>query len=129
MVSLPRSGVVYLTGICIKRAFQKKVEQITTHEMDLIFDYVTHNKWYDLANSVSKIPDGTEKEGIGKFMFYNLGWDQTKSQLSSHLGAIFSRSGIWEYNGKIRGIQFRRNLDQWREPLRIHCQRSLSSNK
>ena len=73
--------------------------------------------WVCLANDVQKLKNGTEKEGLGKFVFSKLGWSTTKAQLSSHIGAIFSDSGVWAYNGKKRGIKFKKNNNKWKEGI------------
>lgn len=52
-------------------------------------------EWKDLANNAAKLYMGTEKNGIGKFM-YSLRPEVPYAQLSSQLAAIFYRSEVWE---------------------------------
>lgn len=81
------------------------------------------NQWVPLANNVEKLKNRKEKEGIGRFLYVHLKWNTTDCQLAGHLGVIFSLSGVWEFNGKERGFQFRRLNKDWRDLIRgYYCQ-------
>jgi hypothetical protein len=80
--------------------------KFSVEEIQAIAIYVEQNGWTDLANNISKLGNGTEKEGIGKFLYNDLNCDITKCQASSQLSAIFTHAGIWEHNGKSRSMQF-----------------------
>lgn len=41
----------------------------TNTEIDGLIAYIKEKDVVPLANSVSKVPDGTEKDGIGKYIF------------------------------------------------------------
>jgi hypothetical protein len=92
--------------------------EFTENELYQISEYVK-NDWICLSNNVDKLKNGTEKDGLGKFVYSSLGWDTTKSQLSSQLFALFTNSDIWEDNGKTRNIQVKRRHDDWKEMLNI----------
>ncbi|NPE29572.1 glycosyltransferase family 4 protein [Methanococcoides sp. SA1] len=94
---------------------------ITKDELRKLDDYMAEGQWKTLSNNVSKLRNGTEKEGIGKFLYNDLHWTNTEAQLSSYIGSIFYRAGVWEYNGKKRGIQFRRITDEWQKLMKSYC--------
>lgn len=100
----------------IKDVYFDKI--ILEKELNLIQDYVIKDKWTDLANNVEKLKRGDEKDGLGKFLYKELSWSITDSQLASHIGAIFTHSMVWRDNGKKRGIQFARQNDNWKDRLR-----------
>jgi len=100
-------------SIHIYRDFDLRSKQITTSKIisrDVINDlliYLSEFKEFTLANNVTKLANGTErKDGIGYFLFNNLGWSTTDCQLASHIGSIFSNADIWRSNGKKRNIKF-----------------------
>ncbi len=106
-------------NITIERKFKNESTESTiirNIEVNKIFEYV-EEEWVSLANNVEKLRKGTEKEGIGKFMYEVLRWNETDCQLSGHLGAIFTKTGVWDHNGMKRGIMFRRKLPYWKESL------------
>jgi hypothetical protein len=111
------------SSISISRKFNTKngemmiKDNITKEELQKIHEYMKSD-WICLANNVQKLKNGTEKEGLGKFVFSKLGWSTTKAQLSSHIGAIFSDSGVWHYNGKKVGIKFKRGIIKWNEGIK-----------
>jgi len=82
-------------AVKIQRIFKTKSGRsennriITKTELDSINAYLSENEWIPLANNVEKLRNGTEKEGIGKFLYTELGWSEVDSQLASHLGALF----------------------------------------
>jgi hypothetical protein len=62
--------------------------------------------WFPLANSVSKMPAGTEKAGLGSFI-YRMSGDVTHAQGASYLGVVLEEAGILEWNQKSTGIEWR----------------------
>lgn len=86
---------------------------VRVDDLNRLDEYMGDGNWKDLANNVEKLANGTEKLGIGKFLCNDLGWTTTDAQLSGHLGVIFSRSKVWEYNGKMRGMKFKRISNNW----------------
>lgn len=90
---------------------------VTLIDLDRIHSYVKKNNWTHLANSVSKVPNGTEKEGIGRFMYEELGLTVNDAQLASHISALFCQAGIWESNGVVKGMMFRNVKDDWKITL------------
>ncbi len=66
--------------------------------------------WVRLANNVSRLRTGTEGEGLGRFLYNDLGWDTTEAQLASHLAALFVHCGWCElaHPVKRRPILFRK---------------------
>jgi hypothetical protein len=119
------------SSISISRKFNAKnrrlsvTDIISEEELRKIFEYVGSN-WVCLANNVERLGNETEKEGLGKFVFSELSWTQTKAQLSSHIGAIFQASAIWEHNGKKIGIEFRRKNSNWMERLQGYCMECIN---
>ena len=96
-----------------KKGPKKDYRKISSPDLGAVVDYVSTYKWHDLANNVATIKNGIEKEGIGRFLHDNLGWLPGDCQLASHLGAIFFKSGVWDYNGKKKGIKFKGKGTGW----------------
>lgn len=118
--------------ILIRRKFKNyAVETLNSDELNKLNDYMKDGNWKDLANNVENLATGNEKEGIGKFLYDKLGSDTAKSQLSSHLGAIFFNSKVWEYNGKKIGMKFRRISNNWCKMVKSYYEttKSLESIK
>lgn len=59
-----------------------------------------------LANSVSKLYNGVEKQGIGTFVYNNSEQDMVKAQSVSQLMPVLHELGLVEHNNKKRGILF-----------------------
>lgn len=83
-------------------------------------------EWKDLANNAAKLYMGTEKDGIGKFL-YRLRTEVPYAQLSSQLAAIFYYSGVWEWNERKRGMKFLLFSGNWKEKTMQYYRNSLSS--
>ena len=119
------------SNIHIKRIFDFENEKkeltkiVTAHELDQLDDYMKDGIWKYIANNVEKLSLGTEKSGIGVFLYDNLNWSGTEAQLSGHLGVIFYKSGMWDYNEKKRGIQHKRISDNWNELVRNYYEKNI----
>lgn len=83
-------------------------------------------EWKDLANDAAKLYMGTEKEGIGKFL-YRLRPEVTYAQLSSQLASIFYHSEVWEWNEQKRGMKFLLLPGSWQEKIIQYYRNSLAS--
>lgn len=99
----------------IKREPNSKIEVVTSQDIDALQEYLKGGDWFALSNNVEKLHQGAENEGIGWFLFNFCDYDPTQAQLSSHLGALFSDLGIWEWNSRKRGIKFRLITINWRD--------------
>lgn len=109
----------------IRKFTNSSKEKISFDDLNKLDEYMNDGGWKDLANNIEKLANGTEKSGIGKFLYDELGYDATKSQLSSHLGAIFYYSKVWEFNGKMRGMKFRRLSNRWSELVKEYYENGL----
>lgn len=105
-------------NVTISRRFSPKtgnlrhVRIISKEEINKILQYLDDFDHFYLRNSVSKLKNGTEKsDGIGYFMFNNLKWNSTESQLASHLAAVFCDAGLWRNNGAKRNITLEKITD------------------
>jgi hypothetical protein len=113
-------------NIHIRREFKNyEKETVSFDELNKLDEYMGDGQSKDLANNVEKLANGKEKAGIGKFLFNELGFNTTKSQLSSHLGAILSYSEVWKFNGKMRGMKFRRISDNWSELVKKYYENAM----
>jgi len=117
--------------IAIKRFFQMAhgrhlVETtIACSDIEKLHAYTGDRQWKDLANNVEKLANHTERPGLGWFLYEKLGWDTAGAQLSSHLGAIMTRAGVWDWNGKRRGMRFKLAAGTWVELLKAYFARRL----
>lgn len=117
-------------NILVMRKFNglkyKNFKLIRKEELQKIDNYMNGKEWVDLANNIEKIGNGTEKDGLGKYLFQSLGWKAGDAQLASHLGVIFTLSGAWSFNGSKKGIQFKKNNSPWQELLREYYINSVN---
>ncbi|GAB4000598.1 hypothetical protein GCM10028807_54090 [Spirosoma daeguense] len=86
---------------------------ISFEALKAIQEYVHKTGWTDMANSVSKLGDKTEREGLGKFLHETLKWGTTEAQLASQLFALFVHAGIWVSNDKQTNIQVKNQSINW----------------
>lgn len=95
----------------------RKLQMVSLSNLDLIHSYVSKNDWTHLANNVKKIPEGNEREGIGKFMYNELKLSISDAQLASQISALFCQAGTWESNGAVKGMMFKTLLTDWKLAL------------
>ena len=100
--------------ITIRRVFETRglAEDVrvrtTTHaELGRLLAAMADGEWWPLANNVEKLTNGTEQDGLGKFLYEQLDWTATDAQLAGHLGVILTGAGVWEWNQRKRGMMFR----------------------
>ena len=84
-----------------------RVHTITRNELERLLAEMADGESWPLANNVEKLTNGTEQHGLGQFLCEQLGWTPTDAQLAGHLGVILTGAGVWNYNGRRRGIMFR----------------------
>lgn len=117
-------------NIFIKRKFKKnlfpRIDKISRSHLDRLHEFMQDREWKALANNAAKMYMGTEKDGIGKFL-YRLRAEVTYAQLSSQLAAIFYHSGVWQWNEQKRGMKFLLISGSWQEKTTQHYKNSLGS--
>ncbi|WNQ09615.1 hypothetical protein MJA45_18510 [Paenibacillus aurantius] len=91
-------------NVSVKRDFHEY--SFSAELISAIHNFVKSHPDTPLANNVSKLGNGTEVEGIGKFILESLELTVAEAQLASQLAAIFCKSGVWISNGKVRGMRF-----------------------
>lgn len=107
----------------IRRRFvggQVTVNLYRSEELDQLNVFVAGKEWAALANNVEKLHHGTEKEGLGQFLKDALGMSVAAAQGASQLAALFVRAGVWEDNGRRRGMAFRCLTTDWRAALELY---------
>ncbi|MHC1754628.1 MAG: hypothetical protein AB9861_04220 [Methanosarcina sp.] len=114
-------------NIFIKRKFRKdcfpRIDKISCSHLDKLHEFMQDREWKDLANDAAKLYTGTEKDGIGKFL-YRLRQEVTYAQLSSQLAAIFYHSEVWEWNEQKRGMKFLLLPGSWQEKTMYYYRNS-----
>jgi len=116
-------------NLFIKRKLRRprfpRIDKISCNHLERLCMFMQDMEWKDLANDASKLYMGTEKDGIGKFL-YRLRPEVPYAQLSSHLGAIFYHSEVWKWNGQKRGMKFLLLSENWQEKIMQYYTISLS---
>jgi len=116
-------------NIFIKRKFKKgrfpRIDKISFSHLEKLCRFMEDLEWKDLANDAAKLYKGTEKDGIGKFM-YKLRHEVPYAQLSSQLAAIFYHAEVWKWNEKKRGMRFLPLTGDWQEKTMQYYINSLS---
>jgi hypothetical protein len=102
-----------------KNEIHWRINELEISDIENIQKYMEPEKLIHLANSVEKLKNGTEKEGLGKFIYHQLRpGNETFAQLASHLVALFYQAEIWEWNEKQRNMQCARIPDaDWQQAL------------
>jgi len=117
-------------NIFIKRKFKKtlfpRIDKISRNHLERLHEFMQDREWKDLANDAAKLYMGTEKDGIGKFL-YRLRPEVTYAQLSSQLAAIFYHSEVWKWNEQKRGMKFLLFSDDWQEKAMQYNRKSSES--
>ncbi|MDQ1275677.1 MAG: hypothetical protein QG610_1252 [Euryarchaeota archaeon] len=117
-------------NIFIKRKFRKplfpRIDKISCNHLDKLHEFMQDREWKDLANDAEKLYMGTEKDGIGKFL-YRLRQEVPYAQLSSQLAAIFYHSEVWEWNEQKRGMKFLLLSVGWQEKTTQYYRNLLGS--
>lgn len=115
-------------NLFIKRKFRKnrfpRIDKISCRYLDRLCEFMQDREWKTLANDAAKLCMGTEKDGIGKFL-YKLRPEVSYAQLSSQLGAIFYQAGVWEWNEQKRGMKFLLLSENWQEKTTVYYRDSL----
>jgi hypothetical protein len=121
--------LIEVTGtVAIRRRFadgQVYVNRYSKADLDLLHAFVSAREWTSLASDVQKLHQGTEKEGLGQFLKETLGMSIASAQGASQLAAIFVKAGVWEDNGRKRGMAFRSNDADWQPGLESYCSELL----
>ena len=76
-------------------------------KLEKLQDYMADGEWHALARTRDAQAKRGECQGIGPFLCEGLGWSGRQAKLAGALGAILSRAGVWEWNGKQHGTMFR----------------------
>lgn len=65
------------------------------------------NHWFSLANNVEKLGNGTEIPGLGRTILDAYPGNIEQAQAASYFGPIMEDMGLFEWNGKSKGIAWR----------------------
>lgn len=116
-------------NVFIKRKFRKdcfpRIDKVSCSHLDKLQGFMQDREWKDLANDAAKLYMGTERDGIGKFL-YRLRPEVPYAQLSSQLAAIFYHSEVWEWNEQKRGMKFLLLPGSWQEKTMQYYRNSLN---
>lgn len=116
-------------NLFIKRRFRRarfpRIDKVSCSHLDKLGRFMEDMEWKDLANDAAKLYMGTEKNGIGKFM-YRLRPEVPYAQLSSQLATIFYYSEVWKWNERKMGMKFLLLSGNWQEKTTQYYINSLS---
>jgi len=116
-------------NIFIKRKFKKarfpRIDKISFSHLEKLYGFMQDMEWKNLANGAAKLYMGTEKDGIGKFL-YRLRPEVPYAQLSSQLASIFYHSEVWKWNEQKRGMKFLLLSEDWKQKTMHYYLISLS---
>jgi hypothetical protein len=123
-------NIIILRKFNIKSYKIKHETEISREIIDGLIASIQNDEWFPLANNVEKLRNGTEVDGVGKYL-YQHGFNETQAQSASHLSTIFYEAGIWLYNGKRKGMKFRKNpnIIIWVSHLRAYFNSHLQNSK
>lgn len=119
--------------IIIKRKIKNNTElenYFFNNEIDLLMLYVKQNERVKLANNVTKIQEGTEKDGIGNFIYNNISKNiskaqaLSKAQAASQLVSIFYNTKVLFFNQRKINMEFWIDNIDWRERILSYINQS-----
>lgn len=104
-------------GIKIIRYFKniERIDVFSINNINAIVDYVVTTGRVRLSNNVEKLKDGSELDGLGKFVFDNIKKDTSQAQSMSQFAAIMVKMGVFEYNGTKKAMEFWVVNENWRD--------------
>ena len=107
------------TGITIIRHFKngERKDPFSNEVIGKIINYVKKSGKVRLSNNVEKLSNGTEVEGLGKFVFDKIKKDTSYAQAMSQFAAIMVKLGIFEYNGERKSMEFWVINEKWQKVL------------
>lgn len=106
--------------IFILKEDKNKMEHTFTfsnYEIDGLIEYIKGKSRVPLGNSVSGVSDGTEKDGIGTYIYNNIDKNTSLVQTASQLVSILYNTDVLYYNNKKKGMEFWINKSNWKEQL------------
>lgn len=65
------------------------------------------DRWIRLANNVERMYHGTERAGMGCAIYAMCPGDTFHAQGASYLGVVLEEAGVFEWNGRAKGIAWR----------------------
>lgn len=86
-------------------------------EIDGLMEYINKRERVPLGNSVSKVIDGTEKDGIGTYIYSNIAKNTSIVQTASQLVSILYNTNVLYYNNQKKSMEFWINNRNWKEQL------------
>lgn len=109
-------------GITIKRIF--KTEEIETNfnneDLKKIINYIRREGGVELANNIKKLSDGTEKNGLGTYIYKEVSNNLKDALAASQLVAVLKAVKVLDYNGVKRGMKFYLVEEGWQRILLNH---------
>jgi hypothetical protein len=94
----------------------QSIKTITSEELQKIIHY-PENGWKGLRNRVDGYNHTGNNDGLGPFLRRELHWTTTECQLAGHLGSLFSKAGIWNWNGQRMNQMFLYNSEN-KDPIK-----------
>ena len=112
-------AIVPEEGLTIYRQFStgEQVDVFSLNEIEQIIHFAAKKGIVPLANNVEKLHRGTEKVGLGSFVYNNVDKDIYKAQAMSQFAAIMVHSGVFGYNGAMRNMEFWVKDEDWQASL------------
>lgn len=95
-------------GLVINRSFKNGNHETVFSDKGIkkVINYIKKKERIPLANNVEKLTNGTEKEGLGSFIYQNISKNTADAQAESHLASIMYNLGIFGYIGALRDMEF-----------------------
>lgn len=111
-------AIVPEEGLTIYRQFStgEQVDVFSLNEIEQIIHFAANKGIVPLANNVEKLHRGTEKVGLGSYI-YSLEKSISKAQAMSQFAAIMVHSGVFGYNGAMRNMEFWVKDEDWKASL------------
>lgn len=104
------------------------VQRATREELERLVGFMADGAWHPLGGSSHAVSAGAHGDGLGLFLHQTLGWTIYAAGTAVHLAAIFTSTGLWEWNGRKKGMEFRQ-VDGGLDRLRAAFEQRLAEGE
>jgi hypothetical protein len=105
----------YRDDLLVIKTNEGKTHQYTLQEIIAILSVLRtkfEHGWFPLANNVQKMFELEERPGLGSTIYSLRPGDTYHAQGASYLGVVLEEAGILEWNGRMKGIEWRLVVDR-----------------
>jgi len=100
-------------GLSILRVLGKRgqrrqvVRAFSRDQVAKLLDFMADGAWHPLASNPRDLKKPAKRHGVGAFLHQQLGCAPTHAICASHIAAVLSHAGLWQWDGRAIGMRLR----------------------